>query len=116
MARSNSPEALYKDGHSIQTVKEWRTREHQAGRPSGFDDFLRAHGLCVECGGHGQLVTGVRWRDEHGIERSEEGPIAVLVNQHKLDSQSTWLTDKRRWDCLYKSCGACAGTGKAHVK
>ena len=116
MARSNSPDALYKHGHSIQTVKQWRTREHEAGRPSGFNDFLRAHGLCVECGGHGYLVIGVRWRDEHGIERSAKGPIADLIEGHNLRKpHDTAIREVlETWDYLYERCESCNGTGKSN--
>jgi hypothetical protein len=78
MARSNSPEALKKLGFTPQSVKEWRERKHEGDRPSGLDDFFRAHQICGGCGGHGTLVTGVRWRDLDGVERSEQGPVAVL--------------------------------------
>ena len=76
MARPNTPEGLQKHGLSLRQVKEWREREHEAGRKSGLNDFYRAHGICVECGGHGRLVIGVRWCGAHGIQRSEEGPIS----------------------------------------
>lgn len=45
-------------GYSIQVVKEWRQREYDAGRPSGFDDFFRAHGLCPECRSTGDKIIG----------------------------------------------------------
>ena len=30
-------------------IKRWRAEEHKAGRPSGLEDFFRAHGLCFAC-------------------------------------------------------------------
>jgi hypothetical protein len=48
---------LWKDledhGYSLMAVKEWRTHERDAGRPYTLEDFLKAHGLCAECGAHG---------------------------------------------------------------
>lgn len=111
MARPFTPEGLRKHGFSIQQVKDWREREHKAGRKSGLDDFYRAHDVCVECGGHGRLVIGVRWRNADGIERSEEGPIATLLEQHGLDHPKNWLTEELKWDYLYQTCGSCRGLG-----
>jgi hypothetical protein len=112
MARSNSPEALRKHGYTLQAVKKWRASQHEAGRPSELDDFLRAHGLCVECGGEGMLVIGVRRRDEDGIERTEEGPIAVLIQRNGLENPTNWLSGALKWDYLYRTCSVCGGTGK----
>ena len=111
MARPFTPEGLHKHGFTFQQVREWREREYNAGRASGLDDFFRAHGICVECGGHGQLVFGVRWRDEHGVERSEKGPVAHLLQIHGLDDPKNWLTDSLKWDYLYETCAACKGLG-----
>lgn len=48
-------------GYSLPAVKQWRQQEANAGRPSGLEDFVRAHGLCVECRGRGiKLVTDTR--------------------------------------------------------
>ena len=112
MARiTNSPEGLFTHGFTLEAVKEWRAREHEAGRPSGLDDFLRDHNLCVECRGNGKFAIGVRWRDNDGIERAEEGPVAVLVQQHELENPAKWLSDTRKGDYLYESCETCGGTG-----
>ncbi|HEX4921662.1 MAG TPA: multiheme c-type cytochrome [Candidatus Bathyarchaeia archaeon] len=46
-------------GYSLQAIKEWREREHQAGRPSGLEDFYRAHGLCYSCRATGVAVSPV---------------------------------------------------------
>jgi hypothetical protein len=111
MARPFSPEGLSRHGFTIQQVKEWRETQYKAGSDSGLDDFYRAHGICVECGGHGRLVTGVRWRDEDGIERAEEDSVASLVQRHSLDNPKHWLTDALKWDSLYENCGSCHGLG-----
>jgi hypothetical protein len=111
MSSPFSAEGLLKHGFSIQQVKEWREREYAAGRDSGLDDFYSAHDICVACRGHGKLVFGVRWRDEHGIERSEKGPIASLIQCHGLDDPKNWLTDALKWDYLYETCGSCKGVG-----
>ena len=105
------PEVLSRHGYTLQGIKEWREREHQAGRPSGLDDFLRAHHLCVDCRGNGKSVIGVRWRDRDGIERAEAGPIAALIQQHDLECPAKWLSDTHKWDYLYESCETCGGSG-----
>lgn len=113
MARfTNSPEGLFSHGFTLETVKQWRTREREAGRPSELDDFLRTHNLCVACRGNGKFAIGVRWRDKDGIERAEEGPVAALVQQYELENPVKWLTDMRKWDYLYQSCETCRGTGE----
>ena len=111
MARPFTPEGLSRHGFTFQQVREWREGEYKAGRASGLDDFYRAHGICVECGGHGRLVLGVRWRDDGGEERSETGPIAPLVQHHGLDNPKNWLTDKLKWNYLYETCGCCKDLG-----
>jgi hypothetical protein len=30
-------------------IKRWREQEHEAGRPSGLEDYFRARGLCFVC-------------------------------------------------------------------
>lgn len=111
MARPFTPEGLRRHGFTFSHVREWREKEYEAGRPSGLDDFYRAHGICVVCGGHGKLVLGVRWRDEDGIERSEEGPVASLVQDHGLDDPKNWLSEALKWDYLYETCRTCKGLG-----
>ncbi len=100
-----------KHGFNIQAVKAWREQEHDAGRPSGLEDFSRAHGLCSKCHANGNLVSGVRWVDATGLEviaslGTDEQPISIsqLVRIHNLNSF--------RWDYLYEPCPACHGTGK----
>ena len=38
---------------SLEEVKAWRTKEAAAGRPSSYEDFCRAHSLCLTCLGEG---------------------------------------------------------------
>jgi hypothetical protein len=106
-----SPDVLSRHGYTLQGIKEWRAREHEAGRPSGLDDFCRAHHLCIDCRGNGKSAIGVRWRDKDGIERTEEGPIGVIVMQHELENPAKWLSETQKWDYLYQSCETCGGTG-----
>ena len=50
--------SLKENGFSIESVKEWRSREHEAGRPAGWKDFFRSHGLCAECESTGEKILG----------------------------------------------------------
>jgi hypothetical protein len=50
-------------GFSLMGIKEWRTRELEAGRPSGLDDFFVQHNLCLKCRCSGVVMVG---RDEAG--------------------------------------------------
>ena len=111
---SDNEHQMTKHGFTIRAIKEWRETEHKAGRPSGLDDFYRAHeiDICVECHGQGTRVVGTRWRDKDGVERAEEGPVAFLVQYHGLDAPTCWLTDALKWDYLYAPCLACDGSGK----
>lgn len=73
---------------SIQQIKDWRTNEAEAGRPSGLDDYCRAHGinLCAACMGEG--VT----RNDNGLGFKPVG-----------------------WDGntqLFERCPACEGKGQ----
>jgi hypothetical protein len=100
---------LTKHGYSIEAVKAWRTRESEAGRPSGLDDFYRAHGLCVECRGNGNKLLGCRWWDARGKERKRllrtGVTVATLVERY--------LKDAERWEYWLEPCEACGGTGKS---
>jgi hypothetical protein len=100
---------LRRHGLGFEQVKWWRERESKAGRASGLEDFYRANRLCVSCRGLGKLAIGVRWRDENGVERSEVGPVAALIERHGLDSPKNWLSDAYKWDYLYETCGSCKG-------
>jgi hypothetical protein len=95
--RFTTPEGLARHGLTIQAAKEWRQKEREEGRPSGFEDFLRAYRLCIECRGEGALVIGIRWRDAEGIERAERGPVGDLLQHYSLDNPAKWLTEKLKW-------------------
>ncbi len=59
--------------YTFQQVDEWREAAHDAGRPDGLDDFYAAHGLCVDCMGHGTRMAG--WRmpaSPEEVERAKE--------------------------------------------
>jgi hypothetical protein len=64
--------SLEEHGYDLMAIKEWRAREHHAGRPSGLDDFFRSHGLCVACRCHGVVLTG--W-DDSGESLWEVCPV-----------------------------------------
>jgi hypothetical protein len=67
-------------------AREWRARETEAGRPSAYGDFCRAHGLCPAC-----AATGVSL-NENGAGFKTVGSSGNLP--------------------LYEQCGACGGTGR----
>jgi len=46
---------------SITEIKSWRHQEQNAGRPSGIEDFYRAHSLCSACKTRGIAVSPVGW-------------------------------------------------------
>ena len=50
--------SLKEHGFSLEAVKEWRSREHEAGRPSELKDFFRSNGLCAECESTGEKILG----------------------------------------------------------
>lgn len=106
---SQEAEGLRRHGYGFENVKWWREREHKAGRPSGLEDYYRANQICVPCRGLGKLVIGVRWRDENGVERSEIGSVAALIERYGLDSPKNWLSDAYKWNYLYETCGSCKG-------
>lgn len=109
---SPDEERLRRHGFSLQQVKDWREQENRAGRASGIEDFYRAHLICVECCGLGKLVLGVNWRDEAGIERSERGTVAAIVERYGLSDPKNWLSDAMKWDYLYETCTSCNGRGR----
>ena len=67
-------------------ARDWRAREADAGRPSAWNDFCRAHGLCPAC-----AATGVRVSD-NGVGFKTAGWSGNLP--------------------LYEECVACGGTGR----
>jgi len=111
--RFTTPEGLARHGLTIQEAKEWRQKECEEGRPSGFEDFLRAYRLCLECRGEGTQVVGVHWRDADDIERAERGPVADLIQHYSLDNPAKWPTQKLKWNYLYETCAVCGGSGKS---
>jgi hypothetical protein len=75
---------------SLKEVKEWRTREADAGRPSSYADYCRAYGLCATCLGE-------------GITRNDIGIGFKVVG---MDSQTQ----------LFEQCPVCGGTGVLPAK
>lgn len=70
---------------SLEQMKEWRTREAEAGRPSSFADLCRAFGFCVTCLGE-------------GVTRNDNG-LGFKVIGMDGDTQ------------LFERCPVCSGTG-----
>jgi hypothetical protein len=70
---------------SLNEMKEWRTREAEAGRPSSFADLCRAFGLCVTCLGE-------------GVTRNDNGLGAKVVG---MDGDTR----------LFEQCPVCGGSG-----
>jgi len=99
-----------KHGYDISYIKQWRTLEHEAGRPSGLEDFFKAHGLCLGCRGAGRTVTGVWWRDSGSEKRSFtlEGSSESIASLHEK-----YLKDSSEWNYTYSTCPQCEGSGKA---
>ncbi len=80
LSRYLAAQKRWKDG------REWRAKEAEAGRPSTFEDYCRAHGMCAAC-------------EASGISRNEDGVGFKAVG----------------WDGnlqLYEKCSHCDGTGK----
>jgi hypothetical protein len=59
------PTSLEEHGFSLLGIKEWRTQELNAGRPSSLDDFFRIHGVCAACKCYGLQITG--WDEEERV-------------------------------------------------
>ena len=59
--------------------KQWRKAEYDADRPSGFDDYLAAHDICLACRGEGVHMIG--WSDLKG---SDEVRAAAELNLEQL--------------------------------
>jgi hypothetical protein len=112
MIRSHALPALAKHGHGIEQIKQWRTEQEEVGKPSTFEDFLRAHGLCIRCQSTGNFISGVRWQDssgnEHSIELLAPGVPETIASIHQRE-----LKDALRWDYTYTTCEVCGGTGKS---
>ena len=70
----------------IREGKEWRTREAEAGRPSGYEDLCRVTGRCSACA-------------STGIAMNENG-VGFQVVGMEGDAQ------------LFADCDVCGGNGK----
>lgn len=103
--------ALLKHGYSIEQVKQWRTEQDNARKPSTLEDFLRAHGLCVHCRSVGRHISGIHWHDASGVEHSIE-----LVSQGVPESIASLYERELKyassWDYTYATCEICGGSGK----
>lgn len=98
-----------KHGLSFAQVKEWRQKEHDAGRPSSIEDFYRAHGLCVDCHSAGRFIVGLRWSDSDNIEHS----MILKGSGESIGSMYlSKLKDMPEWNYTYAECEVCNGTGK----
>lgn len=42
---------------TIDTIREWRKKQYDAGLPSGYNDFYTAHGICLTCKGNGTTLS-----------------------------------------------------------
>ena len=76
---------LIKKPLSLEEMKEWRTREADAGRPSSFADLCRDFGFCVTCLGE-------------GVTRNDNGLGFKVVG---MDGDTR----------LFEQCPVCGGTG-----
>ena len=109
-----SPRSLLsKHGYSIESVKQWRTEQKEAGNPSTFDDFLLAHGFCVRCHAAGEFLWGILWQDSDGVEHRIE-----LVKVGDLENGTASIVQRVgenavRWEEIFATCEVCGGTGKA---
>jgi len=61
------PTKLETFGYSIHEIKAWRAQEHAAQRPSGLEDFYRAHGICWAC-----KASSI---DPHPVAFADETPL-----------------------------------------
>lgn len=111
MFHSDPTAALMKHGHGLEEIKRWRTEQDKAGKASGVDDFCRAHGICPQCHGAGENVSGVQWIDRDGVERS----IKIVSNGIPETIGSLYereLNDARYCNYTSATCEVCGGTGK----
>src|SRR3569623_804543 len=72
---------------SVDEIKAWRTAELEAGRPSSFADYCRAHGLCAECNAEG-----------------------LVLNENGIGFKLVRMEDNMY---VFEICTVCDGTGKA---
>jgi hypothetical protein len=97
-------------GFAIAEIKQWRTDRHNAGKPSGFDDFLAAHGFCAYCRAAGRFITRISWRDSKGDEKFFESPIADPPVELASVPKGPWEPTSE-WQYEYTPCSVCGGTG-----
>jgi hypothetical protein len=73
---------------NLGAVKEWRAREYQAGRPSGLNDYYRAHAhaVCPHCRG-----------------------IGLAMNENGMGYKAVGWDGERH---LFEECAFCGGSGK----
>ena len=110
MIRPHASTGLMKNGYGIEEVKQWRTEQDQAGKPSTLEDFFRTHGLCFNCHAGGKNISGIQWQDSNGAEHSIEllapGVPETIASIHQRE-----LKNAVRWDYVYKTCEVCGGSG-----
>lgn len=70
---------------NVASIKEWRTKEFEAGRPSSLADYFAAHGYCRHC---------------HGI--------GLARNSNGMGLKAVGWDGKHQ---LYEECEHCGGTG-----
>ena len=69
-----------------QEARDWRAKENDAGRPSTWNEFCQAQGLCLSCAASGISLNG------KGVGFKTVGWSGNLP--------------------LYEECPACGGSGK----
>jgi DnaJ-class molecular chaperone len=74
----------------VTEIKEWRTTELQAGRPSSLADYCRAHGLCAHCHGTG-----------------------LALNKNGMGFKAVGWNGETQ---LFEECEACGGSGQGAAK
>jgi len=97
-------------GFSIQAVKEWRAQEFDAGRPSGLEDFYRAHGLCLDCRANGSRLLGCQWIDDKGKKHRRMLRPGLGV----ADIAARYIKAGQKWNYWLERCSSCGGSGKAN--
>jgi hypothetical protein len=103
-------EGLAKHGYSIQQVKTWRAEQYELGRPSTFQDFFSIHGLCPDCYGLGEVISGVFWIDSADVRNTFE-LIAPGVPETISSLYQRVLKSCKSWNYLYSTCEICGGNG-----
>jgi hypothetical protein len=73
----------------IHDGKKWRSKEAEAGRPSSFEDYCHAHGLCSAC-----QTVGLTW-----------SPAIQGFKVVGMDGDTQ----------MFEVCEVCGGTGRLPV-